>query len=74
MLPDGDILWIVAAVYPSISALYRGVNAVQVLRNMFQLIPGWCIGRSVNEQPVPDGPNPPGLANMETEHPIDVSD
>ena len=73
LLPNGFALVIVAAIYPEIGRLYEVRNAGQVLRRLFRLIQGWCIGPAVNEAIVAPGSNPPGLGGMQTEHPVDVS-
>ncbi|KAK3168025.1 hypothetical protein OEA41_004471 [Lepraria neglecta] len=71
VLPNGFELVIVAAIYPAIGRLYEVPNAGQVLRRLFRLIQGWCIGPAVNVATVAPGSNPPGLGGMQTEHPVD---
>lgn len=72
-MPNGFNLVIVAALFPAIGELYDLPNANQVIRRLFRLIAGWCIGPSVAEQSVGPGSHPPGLNGMQTEHPLDVS-
>ena len=72
-LPNGFPLVIVAALYPEIGRLYNVPNSGEVLRRLFRLIQGWCIGPAIDEATVPPGSNPPGLGGMESEHPVDVS-
>lgn len=62
---------IIAATYPPISALFRGDDS-QVLDQLFQLIPGYCTGRSVNMQRIVAGHEPTGRTGQQTEHVIDV--
>ena len=72
-LPNGFYLVIVAALYPEIGRLYNVPNSGQVLRRLFRLIQGWCIGPAIDLEKVPRGSNPPGLGGMQSEHPVDVS-
>ena len=73
MLPNGFELVIVAAIYPEIGRLFAIPQAGRVLRRLFRLIQGYCIGPAVAEANVAAGSNPPGLGGMQTEHPLDVS-
>lgn len=72
-LANGHVLVIIARLYPSISQLYNGPNSGQVLRQLFRILPGYCVAPAIQEAPVVPGPNPPGLTGMQTEHPLDVS-
>lgn len=73
LLPNGYLLILIAAHYPTMRDIYESSNASQVIRTLFRLISGWCIGPAISTQTIGPGKNPPGLQGLETEHPLDVS-
>ncbi|KAI7205542.1 hypothetical protein KC324_g233 [Hortaea werneckii] len=70
-LGGGLTLYVITALYPVIRELYQCPNQNQTMRNRFVLLPGPCINPAIDEQPVAQGPTPPGLNGMDTEHPLD---
>jgi hypothetical protein len=70
---ETDVLVFVVIIYPEISRLYQIPNANQVIRQEFRLIPGYCLGPTVQEAPAPPGPNPARLKGFQREHPLYVS-
>lgn len=64
---------IYSVAYPLVTELFDLPNAGQVIRSFFQLIQGYCTGTAIRVGNVPGGPNPPGLPDLQSEHPMDVS-
>ncbi|GKZ21587.1 hypothetical protein AbraCBS73388_007488 [Aspergillus brasiliensis] len=65
---------VIAWAYPALRALYNEYPALyQILRRWFRLIPGYCVGPSINSGPFARENQVPSsdLADLEAEHPID---
>jgi chitinase len=73
VLYNGAIVVITAAAYPPIGKLFTVANNNQVIREAFRLIPGYCIGPSMQSIALTVGAAG-ALTGLQAEHPIDVSD
>ncbi|EAW15055.1 uncharacterized protein ACLA_004690 [Aspergillus clavatus NRRL 1] len=65
-----DLSW----AYPALRALYNEYPELyHILRRWFRLIPGYCVGPSINSGTFPNGNQVPAsaLSDLEAEHPID---
>lgn len=72
VLYNGAVVIVTAAAYPPIGKLFTVANNNQVIRQAFRLIPGYCIGPSIQTVAITVG-TAGILAGLQSEHPIDVS-
>ncbi|RMY88306.1 hypothetical protein D0864_06671, partial [Hortaea werneckii] len=72
ILYTGSVVVVTAANYPRIGRLFKIANRNQVLKQAFRLIPGYCLGPSVQELAINVGTTGV-LRGLQAEHPIDVS-
>jgi hypothetical protein len=72
VLYTGSVVIVTAANYPAIGRLFTVANKNQILKQAFRLIPGYCLGPSVQSIAITIGTA--GILNgLQAEHPIDVS-
>jgi hypothetical protein len=72
VLYTGTVVIVTAASYPRIGRLFQVANRDQVLKQAFRMIPGYCLGPSIQEVAITLG-TAGALAGLQAEHPIDVS-
>ncbi|KAI7261488.1 glycoside hydrolase family 18 protein, partial [Hortaea werneckii] len=70
ILYTGSVVVVTAANYPRIGRLFKIANRNQVLKQAFRLIPGYCLGPSVQELAINVGTTGV-LRGLQAEHPID---
>ncbi|THX54883.1 glycoside hydrolase [Aureobasidium pullulans] len=70
VLYNGAVVIVTAAAYPPIGKLFTVANNNQVIRQAFRLIPGYCIGPSIQTVAITVG-TAGILTGLQSEHPID---
>jgi hypothetical protein len=72
VLYTGTLVVVIAASFPPIGRLFEIANRNQVLKQAFRMIPGYCLGPSIQEIAITLG-SAGALVGLQAEHPIDVS-